>query len=427
MNISFYNGVSGIKSQQFGIDVIANNITNINKTGFKANFAEFSTIFSSKLSGSLSDPTTNDRGLAITVNSTNTDFSQGVFMPTDNQYDMAIDGKGWFGVIDEKNNFFYTRSGAFSKDANGNLIDANGFYVVGTNANNIQNGQIINNPTLDITLSNPSQQEKITFTKPLILPATATTYVNIQGNLNPKIITQINPKTGLLEEKPNIEVFQTTVIDQNGNENILKITFTKQVPQSSTDIIWNATAEIFDQNKNIINSTQGVLNFDAKGALISNTLTSINNNGSNININLGSNYDGLVSFLNADVNRIIEKDGFKKSNIKDYHIDKNGNVVAIFENGKTIPIYKIAIFNFQNEEGLQKVSPVYYKESSNSGKAVFLNNTSTTIKTKNLEMSNVSLHRALTELIVMQKAFDASSKSITTSDQMVQNAINMKK
>ncbi len=427
MNISFYNGISGIKSQQFGIDVISNNITNINTSGFKASYAEFSTVFSSKLSNALSEPTSNDIGLSTTINSISTDFSQGTFIKTDSKYDMAINGKGWFGLIDKHNNLFYTRSGSFNLDANGDLVDTNGFYVVGTSANNIQNGRIIENPNLTIKLTDPYNQQKINFTKPLILPSQPTSYVTLQGNLNPKIIKKFDPTTGEFQEKSNIEVFQVNVIDKNGNDNLLKITFTKQVPQAKENIIWNAKAEIFDQNKNIINTSTGILNFNSKGSLISNTLTSINNNGVDIALNFGSNYDGLVSFLNADVNRVIEKDGSKESNIQDYIIDEDGNVIANFQNGKNIPIAKIAIFNFQNENGLNKVGQTYFQESPNSKKALFLTNSNATIKTNNLEMSNVSLSKALTELLVMQKAFDANSKSITTSDQLIQNAINMKK
>ena len=433
MNSSFYNGVSGIKSHQGGIDIWANNINNVNSIGFKASSPEFSTIFSAKLSNNSTDSTADDKGLATTVTATATDFSSGAFVSTENQYDMAINGKGFFGVLNEQNEFLYTRAGAFQKDANGYLVDSNGFYVTGTSANNIQNNQIINNPNLTIDLNSPQTQTKIKFEDNLKIPPEATSYINIKGNLDPSITTKINPQTGLNEEIANIEVFRTNIIDSTGNENFLKMTFIKQVPQAKENIIWNVKVQILDKDQNIINTQDGVLNFDSKGALLSSSITSINNNGTNISLNFGSKYDGLVSFMGAETNKTIEKNGLKEGSIIDYGIDGYGNIIANFDNGKNIPIAKLAIFNFQNQEGLTKISSTYYAENSNSGKALFYkdengkNIQSTTLKTKTLEMSNVSISRALTELIVMQKAFDASSKSITTSDQMIQNAINMKR
>jgi len=116
-----------------------------------------------------------------------------------------------------------------------------------------------------------------------------------------------------------------------------------------------------------------------------------------------------------------------------YYIDNNGILLASFSNGKTIPISKVATYHFQNEAGLEKVGNSKFKESSNSGKATFYTDAKgnfvdpSHVKSSKVELSNVDLTTALTELIAMQKAYDASSKSITTSDQMIQNAINMKK
>jgi len=139
-------------------------------------------------------------------------------------------------------------------------------------------------------------------------------------------------------------------------------------------------------------------------------------------------------FSYADVYAAINKCMWAWMRIaKDYGIDALGNIQASFSNGKTIPISKVAIYHFRNEEGLEKLGNSTFKESVNSGKAKFFKDKDgntleiSSIKNNKIEMSNLNLTTALTDLIVMQKAYDASSKSITTSDQMIQNAINMKR
>jgi flagellar hook protein FlgE len=113
-------------------------------------------------------------------------------------------------------------------------------------------------------------------------------------------------------------------------------------------------------------------------------------------------------------------------------MDGRGNVIAEFTNGRSAPIAKIALYHFMNDQGLEKVSSTLFSASANSGDAIFYTDANgnpilgSAIYSNRLEGSNVSMATALTELIVMQKAFDASAKSITTSDQMIQNAINMK-
>lgn len=129
---------------------------------------------------------------------------------------------------------------------------------------------------------------------------------------------------------------------------------------------------------------------------------------------------------------IVSSNGTLEGFLKDYALDKNGNVIAEFTNGKSSAIAKVAVYHFQNDQGLTSVGSNLFSESSNSGKAIFYTDANgqsflgTDILSSELEGSNVSLATALTELIVVQKAFSASSKSITTSDELLQNAINMK-
>jgi flagellar hook protein FlgE len=442
MNSSFYNGISGMKTHQFGIDVWANNITGINTVGFKASNPEFSSIFNTQLASSYTDPVFSDVGFGSMGQTSTTNFKRGATVSTDSKYDMAINGDGWFGVLNSSGEKFYTRAGAFQKDKDGYLVDNEGNYVTGTSANNFSNGVVVDNPKHELALGNAEDQTKIYIPSKLVIPPAPTTKVNFSGSLNSDIVTKFSAETGKEEEVANVEVYRTNIFDANGDENLLEITLTKVVPQAATGIVWDAKATVTDQDKNPISTQEGQIAFNSRGAIISSTLTSVDNNGTQTALNFGtyydpnvpnSGFDGLVSLNGFESERVTTKDGHKEGNVLDYGIDSNGTIIANFDNGQTLPISRIAIYNFKNDEGLSQSNPIYFKETANSGKARFYTDKdgnylqTSTISSNKLEMSNVDLSSALTELLIMQKAYDASSKSITTSDQMIQNAINMKK
>ncbi len=432
MNSSFYNGVSGVKAQQFGIDVASKNITGINTPGFKSSTAEFSSIFHKELVNSYFNPTSDDIGLGTLSQATTVNFNKGAKVSTENRFDLAIDGDGWFGVIDATGEKFYTRAGAFNRDRDGYLVDNDGNYVTGTSAKNFIDGVAIDNPKQNIEYDTVDNQTKIHIPDSLVISPKPTSKVKFIGSLDPtKDSASI---TG--------ETFRTTVFNGDGEENILEANFIKILPQTGSETLWKVKATIKDRDQNLISTNEGQILFNPRGGVISNTLTSIDNGGQNIDLNFGtpydqnipnSGFDGIVSLSSYSNKRGVEKDGHKRGEVLDYGVNKDGDIIARFDNGAIIPVSKVAIYNFQNEKGLEQTNPIYFKETQNSGKAKFYTDENgdffqtSTISSSSLEMSNVNLSTALTELLVMQKAFDASAKSITTSDQLIQNAINMKK
>ncbi len=432
MNSSFYNGVSGMKTQQFGIDVWSNNISNISTAGYKSQIPEFSTIYADTLSGSMFDPSSNNIGMGSHASATTTSFLEGSYVDSDNKYDLAITGTGWFGITDQAGKVTYTRNGSFHRDQNGDLVDATGGHVLGESANNIIDSKIVENETNDIKFQAAGTQKNINIPSSLTYPASPTENITMKGNLSIKDV----------QGEENIEIFKTQLYNKDGSMNNLEITYTKRKENKETEIVWDAVAKITDSENTVLEQKEGILEFSQRGALKSNTLTSINNEGTVVNLNLGSIYDpstpnsgfdGLVSMDDIDMSRHVEKDGFPKGDLSSYDIDGNGNVMANFDNGKMVAIAKVAIYNFKNEAGLKSLNSSHFKESVNSGKAVIFTDKNgnlsngSSIQNSKLEMANVSLSDALNSLMIMQKAYEASSKSITTSDQMIQNAINMKK
>ena len=477
MNTSFYNGLSGLKTDQFYLDTIAENIANVNTIGYKkTNSPEFSTVFSTTLSDSYFSATANDIGLGVRKTAPTMNMEQGNLQDAGNNFDLAIGGDGWFGVQSFDKSIYYTRAGAFNIDANGDLVDQNGNYLLATSGNNIspttlpQNvekdiGKYYSNENTqsnkaysiseisDIPLGTPDSQTKVNLPSILYYPPAPTTAVSYQANLNPEILKDANG-----DEIPNVEHFSSGIISPTGEKDILDMTFTKRVPQPVEGSTWDGKLQIlsfyetYNPNKtydpslykvneasknvyNIIDSKNGVVGFSSTGELLSADIPTLSNGGTPLKINVGTlnSFDGFESSANFDKSRSEQHNGYEYGLLKDYGVDERGNVIAGFSNGRSVPVAKIALYHFQNDQGLEKVDSTLFKKSANSGKPIFFTDANgnqilgAKIHSQKLESSNVDLTIALSELILAQKTFGASSKSITTSDQMVQNAINMKK
>jgi len=560
MSTSLYNGISGLKSSEFAMDVVSNNIANVSTNGFKSSTAEISSLFSTLLSSTSSS--TNDVGMGASSQTTALNMAQGSLETTDNTFDLALKDEGWFGVVSGDGSIYYTRAGSFSVDASGNVVDGDGNYLLTTLGNNIT-ATTLDAKTLseqfgatdsttqaysitqlnDVALGNVNSQSKVTLPTILYYPPVATseasyganldptttvdtvnvdlnaadypatvtpsttgtvtlsgTVSNTTGALDPKegdtVIITLTDADGLTQtintkldanlawnisdsnvnglnttsdltvssavlqtsqEVANTDHYTMTVISPAGDKDILDMTFTKVVPQGTEGTTWNATVNIYnyyedydstktyDPSKyyvnestkkvyNIVDSQTGQLTFGTEGELTGNTIPTLNNSGTPLTLDLGTigTYDGMVSSTSIDKTDIANYNGSLEGHVTGYNVDKNGNIIASFSNGKSSAVAKIAVYHFQNDQGLNQVSSTLFSESANSGKAIFYTDANgnnvlgSAIASKTLEMSNADLATALTELIVIQKSYSASSKSITVSDDLLQNAINMK-
>jgi flagellar hook protein FlgE len=180
MTTSFYNGITGLKSFQRGIDIWGDNISNINTTGFKAKTPDYDTLFSDTLLSTLSS----DKGFGSTVTTASLDMSQGSIVNSDNEFDMALAGEGYFSVK-YKDQVLYTRDGSFTRDRDGYLVNNEGAYLLVASAKNIElkDGKYYVNR--DIDTSNVIQNPKEPFFLPenLTMPGIATTEATLFANL----------------------------------------------------------------------------------------------------------------------------------------------------------------------------------------------------------------------------------------------------
>lgn len=416
MTQAFYTGMSGIRTGQTAIDATADNLANISTIGYRGYGVEFSSLFEGMLNTDSATSTVSSTiGVGSRVQTTSMDQNEGSLINTDRSTDLAIYGDGWFGVQGE-GEALYTRAGNFTFDENNDLVTTEGLYVLGTVGGNI-NGEILSTKVEAVPLGDVGTQEKLRFPKLLTFPAVPSTSANFYANLG-------------IEDVPR--TIGAAVIAPDGVKNELKLALSKNPVQVPPGAQWDvvATTQTLD-GSTIYDTKTGTIDFDATGALISTTLTNIDNNGANISMDLGSNYSGIVS-TNAPVSSgSSTADGTIGGDLLGYEINRDAEVIATFSNGEQSSVGKIALYHFQNDQGLERINGSKFQESSNSGRALFFqdefgqNILGAEVINFKLENSNVRMEVSLTELIVHQRAFDSNSKVITTADQMIQKALDM--
>lgn len=202
MNDTILNSYSGMKTHQFGLDSIANNIANVNTNGFKENVPEFKNLFSAQMDALNSNTiTNNDRSYGATGASNAISTKNGNYHPSDGQFDVAYMGKGWF-VVGEKQDgsfevkedgyempqpIFFTRNGGFNRDSDGYLVTSSGQYVYGVNLGKIDNGIFTSSPSEQDLSSLPSgQMQPLQIPQELKFHPVVTTKVDVAVNLNAK-------------------------------------------------------------------------------------------------------------------------------------------------------------------------------------------------------------------------------------------------
>lgn len=265
------------------------------------------------------------------------------------------------------------------------------------------------------------------------------------GDTEPTIVSStLKTQQDFIEPR----IFGARIFNADGSVSFLKYKL-EAAPRTNENITFTITAGFYDEaDKLISDAGTGTMTFNEHGALIEHTLQSVQNpKGGTISVNfgtptdtpatngVGAGWDGIyLKFGSNDADKVdYTSDGVAEGFFSQYQIEKDGSIVAQFTNGRVATVAKLALFNFINEQGLASVGSNNFTPTSNSGPASFLfDDEGKYIYTANfvgkkLELSNVDLSTELTNLIVMQRAFEASSKSVTTSDSMIQTAIGLKK
>jgi flagellar hook protein FlgE len=421
---SLFSGVAGLKNHQVRMDVIGNNIANVNTVAFKTGRVTFKEGFAQLLQGA-SRPQSgqggaNPRqvGLGMQVGSVDTIFTQGNLETTGVLTDLAVQGDAFF-VVARGGQDFYTRAGNFQLDAEGRLVSGtNGFRVQGRMADN----GVLSQTVGDITL--PSGQQA---------PASATTIAAIGGNLDAA------SATGAAD---SVET-SITVYDAQGGKHELKVTLTK-----TADNAWSwavdptsmglAPGAVTDDDGDATIGG-GVLQFDGTTGLLttpaSNPTISFTPPGGSaamaVEIDFGGGtLNGLTQFAGSTSAGFVEQDGYTAGTLQSFNIDRTGTITGSFSNGNSLVLGQIALASFNNPGGLGRGGDNLYSISANSGEpqvGFAGDNSPSTIASGTLEMSNVDLTQEFTNMIVAQRGFQANGRVITSTDEMLQEVVNLKR
>jgi flagellar hook protein FlgE len=422
---SLFSGVSGLRNTQVAMDVVGNNISNANTLGYKSVRTTFQESFYQTLRGSARpqegrgglNPT--QVGSGVRVGSTDTIFSQGSFETTGIGTDLAIQGESFFAVSDGSARF-YTRAGNFTADSDGRLVTpGNGFTLQGRMA---VNGQLVDGVT-DIKLPFGTKS-----------PAKVTSNVVLAGNLNasaPTFTGDINNAAD--RDNPDNRGAWTdssiTVYDSLGAKHELKVRMWK-----TADNTWQWQLE--DGALDATGATGGgTFEFGSDGLLTSpgGTIAFTPNNGAepvSIELDPGSGTKGLTQFASQSTAVFREQDGYPMGQLVDFGIDPTGTIVGTFDNGASIVLAQVALADFNNPGGLNRIGGNLFAASSNSGEPVlgFAGEGSTSnITSGALEMANVDLAQEFTKMIVYQRGFAANGRMISTADEMLQEVVNLKR
>ncbi len=421
MLTSLYTGISGMNTNLNALTVVGNNIANVNTYGFKGSRMYFSDLFSQSMFGG------SGGGLGVTMESVTPSFTQGAFETTSNALDLAIEGNGFFVVHNEEGAPFYTRSGAFKIDKDGYIVDSNGFYLQGYPADSF--GNILTSlSSLRIEASSFAPQ--------------ATTSSGMVANLDASAQVLDPFDVNAADETSNFST-TLTVYDSLGNEHPVELYFRKSGENAWE---WYAVINAEDAASGAREiAGQGTLLFDSDGRLqtvTGNTVTFDFAGGATLGQDItfdfgtslddgGTGLDGIVQYggISSSVYNLTQ-DGYPPGSLQAATIDDKGILVASFTNGKQRALGQVALANFPSLAGLRAVGNMYYTESPDSG-AVVIGKAGTqgfgSVRSNTLELSNVDLASEFVRMITAQRGFQASSKVITTTDEVLLDLVNLKR
>lgn len=403
---SLYSGISGLKANTSAMAVIGDNIANVNTTGFKTSRVEFSNIFNATLGQSR-----NQIGRGVTMSGTAANWNSGTMETTNTVTDLAINGPGMFIVRDPSSNGqYYTRAGQFEFDGNNMLVNGDGLEVQGY--------------TLDAAGNTGAMGS-------IMLP---------NGVSTPQATTEITMGINLDASAAVGETFDTTlsVYDSVGSSVELNFNFERVaggwdyyvLPSTGTATPAAGTPNqfVFDASGNLVPGTSTPANADPQIQLTlpGETLTI---DWTILDAALAS--DGSITqYAGTSVKTAQTQDGFPSGMLQGISVDEDGIFTALYSNGTMSPFAQIAVADFASYAGLSKQGANLFTSSLASGQPVIsVPNTAGVgaIAPSSLEQSNVDLAQEFVALITTQRAFQANSKVITTSDEVLSELINIKR
>jgi flagellar hook protein FlgE len=432
---ALFSGVSGINSNGNAMNIIGDNIANVNTIGFKSSRAIFSDLLSAEIGGT-------KIGLGSRLASSDRVFVQGGVETTNSATDMAIQGRGLFILKDAQGGTFYSRAGEFSVDKDGNLSNPDGLAVQGVKLDSS------GNPTSGLT--------NIVISQLVVAPAETDTInlaTNVDATATPPAPAIPADAAGTQDTPGNwfgASNFSTvvTVYDSLGQGHDLNILFRKTSTPNEWDYrvvanggeITGGTPGDLEQ----VNAAGGKLVFNSDGTLD----TTVSSSGANTTITAIGPItwtDGAQSQTIAAANMIftgttqfalpssvsqINQNGSQSGILKGISIGNDGIITGRFTTGGTQPLFRVALGDFANPQGLQHLGNSVFLQSPDSGPVLIGSpgdGSFGTVLSGSLELSTVDLATEFVKMVTTQRGFQASSRTITVTDTLLEEVANLKR
>ncbi|WP_462176629.1 flagellar hook protein FlgE [Pseudoalteromonas gelatinilytica] len=455
--MSFNIALTGLAAAQKDLDVTANNIANVNTTGFKESRAEFADVYASSVFSS--GKTKNGDGVRTTMVAQQ--FHQGSLSFTNNSLDLAITGEGYFAMANDlgAQDFTYTRAGAFKLNKDNFIVDASGNYL---------QGFPVDEATGDTTSVSLSTSSALQIPDASGSPR-ATTNVYSSFNLDSRAtapsVTPFDPETSASYNSST----STTVYDSLGEPHILQFFFVKtDATVTGNDNEWEVYATLDEKpfaangteqtaspytpistfqfdSSGLPQSTDGTANTDAtfnpltlpNGVGAAAGLSDLLSNGASFPDDVTINWRDEAATTNKIPTqyasnfevKALEQDGATVGRLSGIDIGTDGKIVASYSNGDTSFLGQVAMVRFSNSQGLQQVGNTAWKKSLTSGEPIAGEPGSGTLGSINssaLEQSNVNLTSELVDLISAQRNFQANSRALEVNSTLQQNILQIR-
>jgi len=410
---SLRTGISGLKSNQVRMDVVGNNVANVNTAAFKRSRVAFNELLGQRMlglgrtaGGSGINPASIGTGVA--VGSVDRDWTQGSFEYTNIGTDLALSGDGFFIARGIDGNVL-TRAGNFTFNAQGELVTAGGLSVQGwayDRDGSLRTGQL-QNIRLDLNVNAAPR---------------ATGSVGIGGNLSADLAGGESV------------TMSTAIYDSQGRAHTIVLSLDKTAMNT-----WAVTsAEIAGDPPTALDTTGMGFEFGTDGKLLATAPTSFTVAGgagvvfpgTDEPISFELDIQGLTQYGGSTTAVVSSQDGLAAGKVVGYGIDPSGRLTISFSNGEQRPVARLAIGMVNNPNGLEQLGENFYGVTTASGDLTIGQagrEVSTAVVAGALEMSNVDLATEFTEMIVTQRGYQASARVITTSDELLQEVVQLKR
>ena len=416
---SFSAGLSGLNANSAYLSVIGNNLANINTVGFKSSSVTFQDLVSQSVGGASVNPM--QVGLGVTTGSISPVFSQGAIENTREATNVAIQGNGFFIVRGAAGNS-YTRAGNFTLDNDGKLVTPDGQYVQGFTAKDPVTGAVVAS----------GQPTDITVPLGTLRAPVATTQIYTKTNLNAAATAGTVYSTGV------------QVYDSLGTAHVATINFTKTAAGWDYEVTvpaTEATGAAGTTAGTVRLGPVGSITFDADGNMTAPALDvalpgpTTWTNGAAVDPITWDLFDAndepsITGFASASDTFSKTQNGSAAGQMSSITVTADGTIQATFGAGQTVAVAQLALANFSNPKGLMKLGSSRYGESQAAGIAnvgVAGSGGRGTLIGSALEGSNVDIAQEFTNMILAQRGYQANSKTITVSDELLLETLNLKR